>query len=129
MNSARPRLDGQTPPRPCTPWVNADSLAAIARTQFTLARDDEEVCMRSFRLVTLWVATAALLVACGGGDPYVPGSGAPAGAPTTKGAFTAVVSFGDSLSDVGSYAPATSLASNGTPPFLGGKFTTNETSN
>ena len=50
-------------------------------------------------------------------------------APTTKGSFTAVVSFGDSLSDIGAYAPATSLAGNGTPPFFGGKFTTNETSN
>lgn len=85
--------------------------------------------MRFFRLVVPWAVSAALLAACGGGDPDVPGSGAPAGAPTTKGTFTAVVSFGDSLSDVGSYAPATSLAGNGTPPFFGGKFTTNETSN
>jgi len=54
-----------------------------------------------------WSAIAALLlVACGGGDPSVPGSGSPAGAPTTKGTFSAVVSFGDSLSDVGTYAPA-----------------------
>jgi phospholipase/lecithinase/hemolysin len=75
------------------------------------------------------VLSAALLSACGGSDPYVPGSGSPAGAPTTKGSFTAVVSFGDSLSDIGTYAPATSLAGNGTPPFFGGKFTTNETSN
>ena len=84
--------------------------------------------MRAFRSVAAWALSAALLAACGGGDPDVPGSGSPAGAPTTKGTFTAVVSFGDSLSDVGSYAPATSLAGNGTPPFLGGKFTTNETS-
>lgn len=69
--------------------------------------------------------TAALLAACGGGDPYVPGSGTPAGAPTTKGNFTALVSFGDSLSDVGSYAPATSLSGNGAPPYMGGKFTVN----
>jgi outer membrane lipase/esterase len=73
--------------------------------------------------------SAALLAACGGGDPDVPGTGSTAGAPTTKGSFTAVVSFGDSLSDIGAYAPATSLAGNGTPPFFGGKFTTNETSN
>jgi phospholipase/lecithinase/hemolysin len=59
------------------------------------------------------------------GDPDVPGSGSPSGAPTTKGSFTSIVSFGDSLSDVGTYAPATSLAGNGTPPFFGGKFTTN----
>jgi phospholipase/lecithinase/hemolysin len=82
-----------------------------------------------FRFVVPWVVSAVLLVACGGGDPDVPGTGTPAGAPTNKGTFTAVVSFGDSLSDVGTYAPATSLAGNGTPPFFGGKFTTNETSN
>lgn len=75
-----------------------------------------------------WAAaalSAALLVACGGGDPYVPGSGSPAGAPTTKGTFTSVVSFGDSLSDAGTYAPATSFAGNGTAPFMGGRFTNN----
>jgi len=85
--------------------------------------------MRFVRLIAPWAVSAVLLAACGGSDPDVPGSAAPAGAPTTKGTFTAVVSFGDSLSDVGTYAPATSLAGNGTPPFFGGKFTTNETSN
>ena len=84
--------------------------------------------MRALRRITPWAFAALLLAACGGGDPDVPGTGAPAGAPTTKGSFTAVVSFGDSLSDVGAYAPATSLAGNGTAPFFGGKFTTNETS-
>ncbi|MEO8525427.1 MAG: SGNH/GDSL hydrolase family protein [Caldimonas sp.] len=84
--------------------------------------------MRAFRSLSPWVVSALLLAACGGGDPDVPGTGSTAGAPTTKGTFTAVVSFGDSLSDVGTYAPATSLAGNGTPPYLGGKFTTNETS-
>lgn len=85
--------------------------------------------MRAFRS---WGAVALSLVylaACGGGDPAEPGTGSPAGAPTTKGTFTAVVSFGDSLSDVGSYSPATSLAGNGQPPYFGGKFTTNDTSN
>jgi phospholipase/lecithinase/hemolysin len=86
--------------------------------------------MRAIRSFAPWVLSAALLGACGGtDDPSVPGSGAPAGAPTTRGNFTAVVSFGDSLSDIGTYAPATSLAGNGMPPFFGGKFTTNETSN
>ena len=85
--------------------------------------------MRAFRSLSPWAFSALLLVACGGGDPNVPGSGSPAGAPTTKGTFTAVVSFGDSLSDLGAYSPATSLAGNGTPPYFGGKFTTNETSN
>ncbi len=66
--------------------------------------------MRAFRSLSPWIVSALLLAACGGGDPDVPGSGSPSGAPTTKGAFTAVVSFGDSLSDVGTYMPVTSLA-------------------
>ena len=73
----------------------------------------------------LSLLTGLLLAACGGGDPTIPGSGSPAGAPTTKGTFTAIVSFGDSLSDVGAYAPATSLAGNGLAPYFGGKWTTN----
>ncbi len=85
--------------------------------------------MRALRLSAPWTLCVLLLAACGGGDPDVPGSGSPSGAPTTRGNFTAVVSFGDSLSDVGSYAPATSLAGNGSLPYFGGKFTTNETSN
>ena len=85
--------------------------------------------MRALRLSAPWTLCVILLAACGGGDPDVPGSGSPSGAPTARGNFTAVVSFGDSLSDVGSYAPATSLAGNGSPPYFGGKFTTNETSN
>jgi outer membrane lipase/esterase len=89
----------------------------------------EEVRMKTLRLSGVVAIAAALLVACGGGDPNVPGSGAPAGAPTTKGTFAAVVSFGDSLSDVGAYAPVTSLAGSGNPPYFGGKFTTNEVSN
>lgn len=83
--------------------------------------------MRALRTLSPWVLATLLLAACGGGDPDVPGSGSPSGAPTTPGTFTAVVSFGDSLSDVGSYAPATSLAGNGTAPFFGGRFTTNDT--
>jgi phospholipase/lecithinase/hemolysin len=66
-----------------------------------------------------------VLAACGGGDPTVPGSGSPSGAPTTKGSFTALVSFGDSLSDVGTYTPATSATGDGKAPYVGGKFTTN----
>ena len=71
------------------------------------------------------VLAAALLAACGGGDPYVPGTTPPAGAPTSKITFTSVVSFGDSLSDVGTYAPATSLTGNGAAPYFGGRFTNN----
>jgi outer membrane lipase/esterase len=58
------------------------------------------------------LAASALLVACGGGDDDKP-------------VTTRVVSFGDSLSDIGAYAPATSLAGNGSAPVFGGKFTTN----
>ena len=81
--------------------------------------------IRSWALSAL---AAALLSACGGGEPTIPGSGDPAGAPTTKGSFTAVVTFGDSLSDIGTYAPATSLSGNGQPPYFGGKFTANSAS-
>ena len=83
--------------------------------------------MRALRILSPRVLSTLLLAACGGSDPDVPGSGSPSGAPTTPGTFSAVVSFGDSLSDVGTYAPATSLTGNGAAPFFGGKFTTNDT--
>lgn len=75
-----------------------------------------------------WLAglfTVALLAACGGGDDPVPGQGGPSGAPTSPGAFTSMIVFGDSLSDGGTYTVATSLTQNGQPPFVGGRFTTN----
>ena len=81
--------------------------------------------MTQFRATVISLLGAALLAACGGGEPSIPGSGAPAGAPTAKGSFTALVVFGDSLSDLGTYAPATSQAGNGTAPYFGGKFTAN----
>jgi hypothetical protein len=56
------------------------------------------------------VPTALLLVAGGGGDPHVPGTGSPKEAPTTKGTFAAVLSFGTDSSDIGTQAPATSLS-------------------
>ncbi|MCY7316563.1 MAG: SGNH/GDSL hydrolase family protein [Rubrivivax sp.] len=77
------------------------------------------------RPAALAALAAALLSACGGSEPEVPGSGQPAGAPATAGTFTAVVSFGDSLSDVGAYAPASSVTGNGQAPYFGGKFTIN----
>jgi phospholipase/lecithinase/hemolysin len=80
--------------------------------------------MNRFRLAVSAAFLAAWLAGCGGGDPDVPGSGSPSGAPTTKGEFTSIVSFGDSLSDVGTYRPATSVTGNGNAPFFAGKFTT-----
>ena len=77
------------------------------------------------RTTAVTALTAALLAACGGGDPALPGSVDTAGAPTSKGTFTALVTFGDSLSDIGTYAPATSLTGNGQAPYFGGKFTAN----
>ena len=59
------------------------------------------------------------------GPPSSSPPGAAPGVPDSPGGFTAVVSFGDSLSDAGTYAPATSVTANGQPPFLGGRFTTN----
>lgn len=78
--------------------------------------------VRSWALAAL---TVALLTACGGNDDPVPGTGEPSGAPTTRGTFTALVTFGDSLSDLGAYRPATSLTGNGAAPYFGGKFTAN----
>jgi outer membrane lipase/esterase len=71
------------------------------------------------------ILSALLLVACGGGDPYVPGSGSPSGAPTAKGNFMAIVSFGTSPSDLGTYTPATVIPGTNPPVYIGGKFTTN----
>ncbi len=81
--------------------------------------------MINIRAAFVSLLGAALLAACGGSEPYIPGSGSPSGAPTTMGSFTALVTFGDSLSDLGAYAPATSLTGNGAAPYFGGKFTTN----
>lgn len=81
--------------------------------------------MKSIRTWMMTALGCALMAACGGGDQTVPGSGSPSGAPTTKGNFTSIVSFGDSLSDLGTYSPATSVTTNAQPPYFGGKFTTN----
>ena len=65
--------------------------------------------MRSYQLA-LVVLAGAVLIACGGGNNANPG-------PKIK--FSSQVSFGDSLSDVGSYAVGTVAA------LKGGKFTIN----
>jgi len=61
-------------------------------------------------LAAIACATAALLSGCAQDD---------------KPAFRALVVFGDSLSDVGTYTPVTSVTGDAKPPFIGGKFTTN----
>jgi phospholipase/lecithinase/hemolysin len=68
-------------------------------------------------------AVALLVAACGGSDDDEVSSGPPTEGPA--GGFVSLISFGDSLTDVGTYAPATSFAGDGQPPYLGGKFTTN----
>ncbi len=81
--------------------------------------------MKTFRSWAAPALAAALLIACGGGDPYVPGSEGPSGAPTTPGHFTAVVSFGTSVSDVGTYTGATAIPDTSPQLYWGGRFTTN----
>lgn len=68
---------------------------------------------RQWHLSTLTALVGAvLLAACGGGGGDGP-------------SVSRVISFGDSLSDLGTYAPATSVAGTGAAPFFGGRFTTN----
>lgn len=68
--------------------------------------------MRQFKLAAALLATA-FLASCGGGSTDEP----------SKPKFGAVISFGDSLSDAGTYAPATINPASGLA--TGGKFTTN----
>ena len=68
--------------------------------------------MHNFKL-SASVLALAVLAGCGGGSTSSP----------SKPQFSAVVSFGDSLSDVGSYTPATKSPTTGIA--AGGKFTTN----
>ena len=80
--------------------------------------------MKTTRLTTCTALLSALILsACGGNNDS--STTTPV---ATKPNFTAFVTFGDSLSDVGTYAPATSLAGNGSAPYFGGKFTTNNAS-
>jgi outer membrane lipase/esterase len=59
------------------------------------------------------LAVASLIVAgCGGGSNDAP-------------VASRVIAFGDSLTDIGTYVVATSLAGTGQAPYFGGKFTTN----
>jgi phospholipase/lecithinase/hemolysin len=81
--------------------------------------------MKFVRSLAPLALVAALLAACGGGDPYVAGSELPSGGPSTPGSFTNIISFGDSLSDVGTYTPATAIPNITPPAYFGGRFTTN----
>jgi phospholipase/lecithinase/hemolysin len=77
---------------------------------------NKEMYMRLFRSLAPLALAAALLAACGGGGSDAPDTPPP----STPGNFTAFISFGDSLSDAGTYSPA--------PAQFGiqaGKFTTN----
>jgi phospholipase/lecithinase/hemolysin len=71
---------------------------------------------RQWHLATLAAAAALVAAGCGGGD---------SGQTLDVGK---VISFGDSLSDLGAYTPATQIPLGqpaGVAPFFGGKFTTN----
>ncbi|HEX3634533.1 MAG TPA: SGNH/GDSL hydrolase family protein [Paraburkholderia sp.] len=72
--------------------------------------------LKFVRVTQIAIASAAfaLLAACGGGSDNNSSSSTPTG-----GVKLQVVSFGDSLSDVGTYAPVIQLS------FGGGRFTTN----
>ncbi len=69
--------------------------------------------MKSLRMLSVALAAASLLAACGGGD----------GDQTVRVSYGKLVSFGDSLSDVGSYAVS------GVAAVGGGKFTVNGVGN
>lgn len=79
--------------------------------------DNRMVSLTTTRVTRLAIASAALamLAACGGGG----GGGTNTAATPAGGVSLQVVSFGDSLSDVGTYAPVISAN------FGGGRFTTN----
>jgi phospholipase/lecithinase/hemolysin len=71
---------------------------------------------RQWHLATLAAAAALVAAGCGGGD---------SGQTLDVGK---VIAFGDSLSDLGAYTPATQIPLGqpaGVAPFFGGKFTTN----
>jgi outer membrane lipase/esterase len=68
---------------------------------------------RRWHLSALATIAALVVAGCGGGNTDSP-------------LATRVVAFGDSLTDIGAYTPATSVNGPGTgAPYFGGKFTTN----
>lgn len=81
--------------------------------------------MKTFKFGTLPLAALLLLAACGGGDPEPVVATTTATPLRAQRSFTSVVSFGDSLSDAGTYTIATAIPGTNPPIYLGGKFTTN----
>jgi phospholipase/lecithinase/hemolysin len=78
--------------------------------------------------INAWGCTivgALLLGACGGGGSSGPDPATSASALHAGRNITSVISFGDSLSDAGTYTPATAIPGTDPPVYLGGKFTTN----
>jgi outer membrane lipase/esterase len=70
--------------------------------------------MKKFQVLTTALAAAAFLAGCGGND---------AGDQSPRVAFTQMVNFGDSLSDVGSYKTAIVAANGGGHYSINGDFT------
>ena len=81
--------------------------------------------MKPIKTWSASLTTALLLAACGGGGNDAPPADTQAQALSARRPFTAVVSFGDSLSDVGTYTPKTAIPGTSPTVYLGGKFTTN----
>ena len=81
--------------------------------------------MKPVKTWSTTLATALLLAACGGGGTDTPSGDTTSEALHARRPFTSVVSFGDSLSDVGTYQIATAIPGTNPPIYLGGKFTTN----
>ncbi len=81
--------------------------------------------MKPIKSWSTTLAAALLLAACGGGGTDGPTTDTTSSALNARRPFTSVVSFGDSLSDVGTYTPATAIPGSSPPIYLGGKFTTN----
>ena len=94
----------------------ADAKGLHLKPNLSLATPIETI-MKTIKLALTGIAVATFLTACGGGGDS---SG---GAFDTRIRFTQVVTFGDSLSDVGSYQVGTIAA------LGGGKFTVNGVTN
>ena len=77
--------------------------------------------MKPVHALSSTLLAALVLATCGANAADARGGSAAPSRP----AFTSIVSFGDSLSDAGTYTPATVIPGTDPPIYLGGKFTTN----